>query len=91
MPGAISGHSSAAATGVLNASSETVARDSFTCPQSEHAAIERARQKLARQGVISQKSEMVRIALQMLDTLTAPQLAQAYKGLAKIKPGRKTG
>lgn len=66
-----------------------VVRDTFSMPHQDHAVIETLRNRAAREGRISNKSEVVRAALRLLETLPAAGLVAHLGSLERVKPGRK--
>lgn len=68
---------------------ELVEHAGFSAPAGEMARIERARDRLLAGGVAASKSEVLRVALALLDELTNAQLAQRHAALLPVKRGRK--
>lgn len=64
-------------------------RDTFSMPASDHQLIEQLRITAAREGRITNKSEVIRAGLQSLAGLNPGQLVVMLNGLEKIRPGRK--
>jgi len=69
--------------------SEFVIRDTFSMPQPDHAVIDTLRTRAAREGRITNKSEVVRAALRLMETLPAAELVAHLDTLQRVKPGRK--
>jgi hypothetical protein len=70
------------------AKKEKVVRDSFTMPKSDYARIASLKQKCLDGGVRVKKSELLRAALTMLDTVPAKRLIAAVGALEAVKTGR---
>lgn len=68
---------------------QLVVRDTFSMPSSDHSLIEQLRTRAAREGHITNKSEIVRAGLHGLAALDAAQLVILLEKLERIKPGRK--
>jgi hypothetical protein len=67
----------------------TVFRDTFSLPAEVHAIIDTTRQAAAREGLLLNKSDIVRDALMLLASLEPDQLMQRMRHLKRLKPGRK--
>lgn len=67
----------------------TVFRDTFSLPAEVHAVIDTTRQAAAREGLLLNKSDIVRDALILLASLEPEQLMQRMRHLKRLKPGRK--
>jgi hypothetical protein len=67
----------------------TVLRDTFSLPAEVHAVIEATRQAAAREGLLFNKSDIVRDALILLASLDSDQLMERMRNLKRLKPGRK--
>lgn len=67
----------------------TVFRDTFSLPAEVHAVIDATRQAAAREGLLLNKSDIVRDALVLLASLEPEQLMQRMRQLKRLKPGRK--
>lgn len=67
----------------------TVFRDTFSLPAEVHAVIDATRQAAAREGLLLNKSDIVRDALMLLASLEPDQLMQRMRHLKRLKPGRK--
>jgi len=68
---------------------DVVIRDTFSMPPSDHALIEKIRVISAKEGRITNKSEVIRAGLQALAALDPTQLVTWLDGLEKVRPGRK--
>ena len=64
-------------------------RDTFSMPSTDHQLIDQLRITAAREGRITNKSEVIRAGLQSLVGLSPGQLIVMLNGLEKIRPGRK--
>lgn len=67
---------------------EKVVRDSFSFPPQEHQRIDALLSDVLRQGIRSNKSEIVRAGLVALQNLPAEERHQIIQSLEKPKPGR---
>lgn len=65
-----------------------VIRDSFTMPATDYESITRIRQRAMKGGVGTNKSEILRAGLAVLDRLTDKELIKVFEKLPKVKPGR---
>jgi hypothetical protein len=65
-----------------------VVRDSFSFPPHDHQRIDALLSDVLRQGIRSNKSEIVRAGLIAFEQLPAEQRNQIVQSLAKPKPGR---
>jgi Arc/MetJ-type ribon-helix-helix transcriptional regulator len=82
---------SAEATKKLSAPAGDLAvRDTFSMPPEEYEVIDRVRNKVAREGFIYSKSEVVRAALAALGAMQTKDLVYLLSKVERIKPGRKT-
>lgn len=66
-----------------------VIRDTFSLPPEVHELIESTRQAAAKEGILLNKSDIVRDALTMLGSLSQEQLLERMRNLKRLKPGRK--
>jgi Arc/MetJ-type ribon-helix-helix transcriptional regulator len=67
---------------------EKVIRDSFSFPPQEHQQIDALLSDVLRQGIRSNKSEIVRAGLVALQNLSSEERHQIIQSLEKPKPGR---
>ncbi|WP_145998513.1 hypothetical protein [Methyloterricola oryzae] len=67
---------------------EKLIRDSFTLPESDYAAIKQLKERCLAAGIEVKKSEIVRVALNILAKQTDQKLISAVKALPRIKTGR---
>jgi len=74
---------------VAESARTTVFRDTFSLPAEVHAVIDATRQTAAREGLLLNKSDIVRDALVLLASLEPEQLMQRMRHLKRLKPGRK--
>jgi len=65
-----------------------VVRDSFTMPDSDHKLIERIKVRVMKAGVGTNKSEVLRAGLAVLDKMADRELIKVFEKLPKVKPGR---
>jgi hypothetical protein len=63
-------------------------RDSFTLPESDYATIKQLKERCLTAGIEVKKSEIVRVALNILAKQTEQKLISAVKALPRIKTGR---
>jgi hypothetical protein len=70
------------------AKADKVIRDSFTMPASDYESITRIKQRAMKGGVGTNKSEILRAGLAVLDRLTDKELIKVFEKLPKVKPGR---
>ncbi|GLQ91971.1 hypothetical protein GCM10007901_09220 [Dyella acidisoli] len=68
---------------------EQLPRLSFCLTDQEIKAIENARQRLGRQGVLRNRSEVIRAAIAQLEHLSDDDLLAASNRPTYLKPGRK--
>ncbi len=64
-------------------------RDGFSMPRHEYIVVEQIRKKLAQEGIIISKSEVIRIALTKANQLSVSELKDIHSGLDVLIPGRK--
>lgn len=86
-PAAKAAHEPVASEG--DSARTTVFRDTFSLPGEVHAVIDATRQAAAREGLLLNKSDIVRDALVLLASLEPEQLMQRMRQLKRLKPGRK--
>ncbi len=72
-----------------SASGDLVVRDTFSMLPWEYELIERIRIRVAREGHIYSKSEVIRAALLALESLHLEDMVHKFYAVEKIKPGRK--
>ena len=70
---------------------DKVIRDSFTMPASDYESITRIKQRAMKGGIGTNKSEILRAGLAVLDKLTDKELIKVFEKLPKVKPGRPAG
>lgn len=63
---------------------------SFCLTAEEAASVGEARKRLARCGVLCNRSEVIRAAITRLEQLDDADLQEAAEKIAKLKPGRKS-
>jgi len=68
---------------------ETLPKLSFCMTDQEMKAIEQLRQRLGRQGVLRNRSEIIRAAIMYLHQLSNDELISAAEKAVQLKPGRK--
>lgn len=66
----------------------SLVRDSFTMPEEEYAVLAQAKQACLKAGIDVKKSELLRIAVALLDRMDAAALKKALANLPIIKTGR---
>ena len=64
-------------------------RDGFSIPRHEYIVVEQIRKKLAQEGIIISKSEVIRIALTKASQLSVSELKDIHSELDVLTPGRK--
>ncbi len=67
-----------------------VVRDTFSMPTQDYSVIEVIRIRLAREGYICSKSEVIRAGLLALNSMPGGELVERISVVEKIKMGRKT-
>ncbi len=67
---------------------EKLIRDSFTLPESDYSTIKQLKERCLAAGIEVKKSEIVRVALNILAKQTDQKLISAVKALPRIKTGR---
>jgi hypothetical protein len=67
---------------------DKVIRDSFTMPATDYASITRIKQRAMKGGVGTNKSEILRAGLAVLDKMPDKELLKVFEKLPKVKPGR---
>ena len=66
----------------------SIIRETFSMPPADSALIDQLRQRIAAQGVILNRSEILRAALAALSALPDSLLAEAGNNVPKMKTGR---
>jgi hypothetical protein len=87
-PAAAIGSPKTAGEGRVPPPKEKVVRDSFSFPPQEHQRIDALLSDVLRQGIRSNKSEIVRAGLVALQNLPSEERHQIIQSLDKPKPGR---
>lgn len=64
-------------------------RDGFLLPEGDHNIIQATRERLAAQGLIASKAEVMRMALRALEKSSDKTLASLFQKLEPLKRGRK--
>ena len=67
---------------------QKMVRDSFTMPESEYQALGDLKKSCLKQGIAVKKSELLRIGVATLSTMTVKQIDTARNKLEKISAGR---
>ena len=67
---------------------QKMVRDSFTMPESEYQALGELKKSCLKQGIAVKKSELLRIGVATLSSMTAKQIETARNKLEKISAGR---
>lgn len=67
---------------------ERVIRDSFTMPSSDYESITRIKRRAMKGGIGTNKSEILRAGLAVLDKMPDRELLKVFEKLPKVKPGR---
>jgi len=67
---------------------DKVIRDSFTMPVTDYESIDRIRRRAMKGGVGTNKSEILRAGLAVLDKMPDKELLRVFEKLPKVKPGR---
>ena len=70
---------------------DKVIRDSFTMPAADYESITRIKQRAMKSGVGTNKSEILRAGLAVLDRMTDRDLLKVFEKLPRVKPGRPAG
>jgi hypothetical protein len=65
-----------------------VIRDSFTMPGADYDAISRIKRRARHLDFDTNKSEILRAGLAVLDKMPDRELLKVFEGLTKVKPGR---
>jgi hypothetical protein len=65
-----------------------VVRDSFTMPEEDYALIERVRHLCLKKMMVVNKSEVLRVGVQLLNALPEKEIVERIKALPKVKTGR---
>jgi hypothetical protein len=63
-------------------------RDSFTIPESEYAALAKVKKACLKDGFEIKKSELIRIGIALLESLSISKVKSAKKKLQTVKTGR---
>jgi hypothetical protein len=63
-------------------------RDSFTIPESEYATLAKVKKACLKDGFEIKKSELIRIGIAMLESLSISKVKSAKKKLQTVKTGR---
>jgi hypothetical protein len=80
--------SASKAKGNGGAKADKVIRDSFTMPATDYESIDRIKRRAMKGGVGTNKSEILRAGLSVLDKMTDKELLKVFEKLPKVKPGR---
>lgn len=72
------------------AKADKVIRDSFTMPTTDYESIGRIKLRAMKGGFGTNKSEILRAGLAVLDQMTDKELLRVFEKLPKVKPGRPT-
>ncbi|SAK75651.1 hypothetical protein AWB76_04945 [Caballeronia temeraria] len=67
---------------------EKVVRDTFTMPRSDYEKIKKLTQRCLDEGVLVNKSELLRAGLGLLEAASPEQLRAAASAVEKVKTGR---
>jgi len=67
---------------------QKMVRDSFTMPESEYQALGDLKKSCLKQGIAVKKSELLRIGVATLSSMTTKQIETALNKLEKISAGR---
>ncbi|SAL88409.1 hypothetical protein AWB74_08549 [Caballeronia arvi] len=67
---------------------EKVVRDTFTMPRSDYGKIATLKQRCLEEGVLVNKSELLRAGLLLLEAASPEHLRDAVSAVEKIKTGR---
>jgi hypothetical protein len=67
---------------------DKVIRDSFTMPATDYASIDRIKRRAMKSGIGTNKSEILRAGLSVLDRMPDKELLKVFEKLPKVKPGR---
>lgn len=67
---------------------EKVVRDTFTMPRSDYEKIAMLKQRCLDEGVLVNKSELLRAGLLLLETASQEHLRAAVSAVEKVKTGR---
>lgn len=73
------------------AGDSSIIRETFSMPPADSALIDQLRQRIAAQGVILNRSEILRAGLAALSALPESMLADAGNRVPKMKTGRPKG
>jgi hypothetical protein len=72
----------------IKAKKPKLVRDSFTMPEEEYAALGEMKKACLKAGVAVKKSELLRVAVALLNKMDMPALQQALDALTPVKAGR---
>jgi hypothetical protein len=72
----------------IKAKKPKLVRDSFTMPEEEYAALGEMKKACLKAGVAVKKSELLRVAVALLNKMDMPELQQALGALTPVKAGR---
>lgn len=78
-------------TSAPTGSNGKVIRDSFTMPAGDYSAITRIKGRARRLDFDTNKSEILRAGLAVLDQMPDRELVKVFESLNKVKPGRPSG
>jgi hypothetical protein len=70
------------------AKTDKVIRDSFTMPTTDYESIGRIKLRAMKGGFGTNKSEILRAGLAVLDKMPDKELLKVFEKLPKVKPGR---
>ena len=79
---------SVATAGKAKVKKDVLVRDSFTMPQSEYQVLSLVKKSCLQAGIEIKKSELLRIAVVQLASLSITKIATLQKALNKIQAGR---
>ncbi len=66
----------------------TVIRYSVSVPQGDFNILEKIKKRYLKMEIAASRSEIHRVSIHALDSLSDAQLLQSYEKLEKLKPGR---
>jgi hypothetical protein len=69
---------------------DLVVRDTFSMPANNYEIIDRVRNKVAKEGLIYTRSEIVRAGLLAIGSMSINDLLHLLGSVERMKPGRKT-
>lgn len=67
---------------------DKVIRDSFTMPATDYESITRIKRRAMKGGFGTNKSEILRAGLAVLEKMPDKELLKVFENLPKVKPGR---